>query len=158
MEYPDLYRKRIIPEECILLKDDEILFLNDDLLVTRWKTLKPRKDFHHGVSCYFLKEGFKISKFYREDESLLYWYCDIISADISKDANKIVITDLLADVVILPDGFVRVLDLEELSEAHAAGKLSTEMLTQAVALLGKLLKIIYNGAFGKLALELEQRE
>ena len=59
-----IYRKRLIPDECILLKDDEILEIDEDYIVTKWKTLKPRRDFSHGYSCYFLKLGFKISKFF----------------------------------------------------------------------------------------------
>lgn len=40
--------------------------------------MNPKTTFSHGCSCYYLKEGFKISKFYRHDGSLLYWYCDIV--------------------------------------------------------------------------------
>ena len=57
MPAPILYRKRIIPEECILLKDDKILYQDEQVIVTGWQTLKPKKDLHHGYSCYFLKEG-----------------------------------------------------------------------------------------------------
>ena len=78
MAGPILYRKRLIPEECILLKDDVVLYRDEDVIVTAWHSLKPRKDLHHGYSCYYLKEGFKVSKFYQEDGSLLYWYCDIV--------------------------------------------------------------------------------
>lgn len=76
-----IYRRRMIPEECILLKDDVILERTDDKIITRWNTLKPRRDFHHGCSCYYLNLGCKISKFYREDNTLLYWYCDIVDYD-----------------------------------------------------------------------------
>ena len=67
MDKPLLYRKRIIPEEIILLDKDEILYSDDSHIITRWNTIKPKKILHHGSSCYFLKEGFKVSKFYRED-------------------------------------------------------------------------------------------
>ena len=66
-----IYRKRLIPEECILLKDDIIVEQNEDYILTKWKTLNPKTTFSHGCSCYYLKEGFKISKFYRHDGSLL---------------------------------------------------------------------------------------
>ena len=81
-----LFRKRIIPNECILLKDDIILSANDEFIITKWNALKPKKDLHHGYSCFFLKEGFKISKFYREDNSLMCWYCDIV--DYSYDETE----------------------------------------------------------------------
>ena len=61
---PILYRKCMIPEECVLLKDDEILEITDDIIITRWNTLKPKRELHHGFSCYFLKHGFKVSKFF----------------------------------------------------------------------------------------------
>ena len=34
-----IYRKRLIPEECILLKDDIIVEQNEDYILTKWKTL-----------------------------------------------------------------------------------------------------------------------
>ena len=54
MTYPALYRRRLIPDECILLKDDIVLEWNEDRIVTSWKALHPKKDLHHGSSCYFL--------------------------------------------------------------------------------------------------------
>ena len=78
MANPTLYRKRLIPEECILLKDDRILHRSKQIIVTGWDSLKPRKDLHHGFSCYYLDEGIKVSRFYREDESLLFWYFAVI--------------------------------------------------------------------------------
>ena len=69
MDKPKLYRKRIIPEEIICLDKDEILYSDEGHIVTRWNAIKPKKVLHHGCSCYFLKEGFKVSKFYREDGS-----------------------------------------------------------------------------------------
>ena len=52
-----IYRKRLIPEECILLKDDIIVEQNEDYILTKWKTLNPKTTFSHGCSCYYLKEG-----------------------------------------------------------------------------------------------------
>ena len=57
MADPILYRKRLIPEECVLLKDDRLLYRDEEIIVTAWNTLKPRKDLHHGRSCYYLREG-----------------------------------------------------------------------------------------------------
>ena len=105
MTYPALYRRRLIPDECILLKDDIVLEWNEDRIVTSWKALHPKKDLHHGSYCYFLKEGFKVSEFLAEDGSLLYWYCDIVSYDFDKTQNTMIVTDLLADVIIYPDAF-----------------------------------------------------
>ena len=149
MDYPLLYRKRIIPDECILLKDDEILSWDDERIVTRWNALRPKKELHHGYSCYFLKEGYKVSKFYRADGSLLYHYCDIITHEYTASENKLVVTDLLADVIIYPDGFVKVVDLDELNSALDDGALTLDMLKKALNNLSHLLDLIYSGEFKK---------
>ncbi len=153
-----LFRKRIIPDECIFLKDDCIIFANEDLIVTKWNALKPKKDLHHGYSCYFLKEGFKVSKFYRHDNSLLYWYCDIVDYDYHPDTNEMIVTDLLADVIVEPDGFVRVLDLDEISELLDKNGISPALVSVALRRLNKLLTIIYSGKFGELKEKIESLE
>ncbi len=150
-----IYRKRMIPDECILLKDDMILNRTDDLIVTKWNTLKPRRDFHHGYSCYFLKLGFKISKFYREDNSLLYWYCDIVDYTYQDADNTLIVTDLLADVVVYPDGYVKVLDLNELAIALEKNLCEPQIITQALRKLDSLLNLIYDDKFDILSAEIE---
>lgn len=157
MEPPVLFRKRIIPEECIRLKDDEILYFDDRIIVTKWNTLHPKKDLHHGFSCYFLKEGYKISKFLCADGSLLYWYCDIIDHDYRPDTNEYVFRDLLADVIIDPDGFVKVVDLDEFEKALVNDAITVHDVTKALSTLDKLLKIIYQGNFDSLKKEIETR-
>ena len=150
MDKPKLYRKRIIPEEIILLDKDEILFASDDIIVTKWNTIRPKKMLHHGCSCYYLNEGFKVSKFYREDGSLIYWYCDIISYSYDAADNSYVFTDLLADVLIYPDGEVRVVDVGEIADALTDKTLTIDQMIPALRSLDKLLNIIYNGHFGEI--------
>ena len=150
MDKPKLYRKRIIPEEIILLDKDEILYSDEGHIVTRWNTIRPKKILHHGCSCYFLKEGFKVSKFYREDGTLLYWYCDIISFSYDPGENSYVFTDLLADVLIYPDGKVEVVDVGEIADALTDGTLKVEEMIPALRSLDKLLSIIYSGRFEKI--------
>lgn len=145
MEYPLLYRKRIIPNECVLLKDDEILSWDNERIITKWNALKPKKDLHHGYSCYFLHEGFKVSKFYRADGSLLYYYCDIIAHEYSAAEHKLIVTDLLADVIVYPDGFVKVVDLDEMVPALEHGGLSIAELKSALLSCSRLLSVIYDG-------------
>ncbi len=151
-----IYRKRLIPDECILLKDDIILNRTDDFIVTKWNTLKPRRDFHHGYSCYFLKLGFKISKFYREDNSLLYWYCDIVDYTYQDADNALIVTDLLADVVIYPDGYVKVLDLNELALALEKNLCEPQLITHALQKLDNLLTLIYDDKFDLLSADIEK--
>lgn len=145
-----LYRKRLIPEECILLRDDRILLQNDEMIVTAWQSLKPRKDLDHGYSCYYLDQGIKVSKFYRHDGSLLYWYCDIVDYTYQPETDSYVVTDLLADVIVYPDGFVKVVDLDELVTALDASLLTEDLLKKSLLRLNTLLTCIYSGAFSTL--------
>ena len=147
MTNPILYRRRIIPEECILLKDDIILSCDEERIITSWNALHPKKDLHHGMSCYFLKEGFKISKFCYEDGSLLYWYCDIVDYNYNSVDNSLIVTDLLADVIIYPDGFVKVVDLEELVTALESRSISLDTLKSSLLRLDRLLGLIYSNQF-----------
>ena len=150
MANPILYRRRIIPEECVLLKDDIILSCDEDHIVTSWHALHPKKDLHHGSSCYFLKEGFKVSKFCRENGDLLYWYCDIVDFDFHPSDNSLIVTDLLADVIVYPDGFVKVVDLDELVTALDTRSIGLDTLKSSLLRLDRLLTIIYSGNFDSL--------
>lgn len=150
MEHPVLYRKRLIPNECVKLKDDVIISIDEERIVTTWKTLKPRKDFDHGTSVYFLKEGFKVSKFCKADGSLHYWYCDIVDHEINEETNEITFIDLLADVIIYPDGRMKVVDIGELADAVDQNLITTEQLKSSLRKLDKLLEIIYAGKFTEL--------
>ncbi len=147
MEKVTLYRKRLIPNECILLKDDVILHYDEHILVTKWQTLKPRNDFHHGYSCYFFDLGIKVSKFLHEDEGFVYWYCDIVNFSKDDNAKSIIITDLLADVVIMPDGTVNVLDIDELCEAKELNLITESQFFTSVKTLGNLIKKIQDNEF-----------
>ena len=155
MADPILYRKRLIPDECILLKDDRVIVRDDDIIITGWNTIKPRKDLHHGYSCYYLKKGFKVSKFYREDGSLLYWYCDIVSYEHQPDTDTYIVTDLLADVIVYPDGFVKVVDIDELVTALNEKLITEETLKTSLINLNALLEIIYAGDFDRLQKPIE---
>lgn len=144
-----LYRKRLIPDECILLKDDVILELTQDYLITQWNSIKPKKDLHHGYSCYLFQEGIKVSKFLREDNSLLYWYCDIVDFTYKKATNELVATDLLIDVIIDEKGTVRVVDLDELGDALSQGLCDCTLVDKALKQANHLLCQIYAGNFSK---------
>ncbi len=156
MTNPILYRRRIIPDECVLLKDDLILACDEERIITSWNALHPKKDLHHGMSCYFLKEGFKVSRFCRQDNSLLYWYCDIVDFNYHEKDNTLIVTDLLADVIVYPDGFVKVVDLDELVTALESRSISLDTLKTALMRLDRLLQIIYSGQFESLKSHIEQ--
>ena len=149
METPKLYRKRYIPEEKILLKDDIIVTIDTEKVVTKWNVLSPVHPFTHGVSCYFIKEGFKISKFLDADDKVVYWYCDIIETEYDESENAYTFTDLLIDVIIENNGFVKVVDLDEIAQAMDMEILTNEQIKYAVIKADKLLNLIYSGSFDK---------
>ncbi len=131
MNIKTLYRKRIIPSECIHLKDDIIVEQNEECLITKWETLNPKTEFSHGSSCYFLQEGIKVSKMYRQDGSLT-------------------VTDLLADVIVYPDGRMEVVDLDELAEAMERDLITKKQMSSCLRSLNHLLSVIYRGNFNRL--------
>ena len=97
-----------------------------------------------------MKQGYKISKFYNHEGSLISWYCDIIDYSYDPDSDTYVVTDLLADVILYPDGFVKVVDLDELAEAFEKRLLSDELLKKALRQTNQLLTLIYSGRFSSL--------
>lgn len=151
-----LYRRRLIPMECIPLKDDIIVEQNDEYIVTKWNTLHPKPDFSHGCSCYFLREGIKVSKIYRSDNTLLYWYCDIVDYEFNPADFSLTITDLLADVILYPDGHMKVVDLDELAEAMERGLITKEQTTSCLRSLNHLLTIVYRDKFDRLQVHLNR--
>ena len=54
MDKIQLFRRRYIPDEIKELKDDIVLSVTDDMILTKWNVLKPRKDIARGVSAYFI--------------------------------------------------------------------------------------------------------
>ena len=155
MNIKTLYRKRIIPPETIILKDDVIVEQNDEYIITKWKTLNPKAEFSHGCSCYFLQDGIKVSKMYRADGSLLRWYCDIVDFAIDEGEGSLTVIDLLADVVIYPDGRMEVVDLDELAEAMERGLITKEQMTSCLRSLDHLLSLIYRDKFDRLQMCLD---
>jgi len=156
MDSLKLYRKRIIPQEYLLLGSDKIWQADDEMIITSWQTINPKTEFTHGCSCYYLKQGFKISKFYRHDNTLLYSYCDIVDFEKKEDENALVVTDLLADVILYPDGRMKVVDLDELADALDKNLITPEIMSMALHRLNDLLMIIYRDRFDRLLNPLDQ--
>lgn len=155
MKSISLYRKRYIPNECILLKGDEIVSLDENCLITKWKTINPKAYMCRGCSCYFFKEGFKLSKIYDFNDNLLYWYCDIVEFTWDEETSSLTSIDLLADVVIYPDGAVKVVDLDELAKAHEDGLITTDQLHKALYQTNHLLTYIHENRFCELQAKIE---
>ncbi|MBO4766428.1 MAG: DUF402 domain-containing protein [Lachnospiraceae bacterium] len=146
MDVSRIFRKRFCPKECIELSDDVRLFTGEHLLLTSWRTLRPKKELSHGTSLYLPEDGLKISRFLRADGSLLYWYCDIIDAEPGEEGGT-VFTDLCVDVVVYPDGKLQVWDLGEAGDVLARGEIPPELLAEALRRTDALLRIIYRGRF-----------
>lgn len=147
MKKPTVFRKRYIPSEIVDISGDELAFRSEDLLVTRWKPIKNRSDISGGMSYTFLKEGYKVSKFLGPEGEFKYWYCDIINVDYDEETDKYVLTDLLLDVKIMPDGSVLVLDVDEVAEAMEKGIISKEEACTSLRILAKILEMAYSGNF-----------
>ncbi len=152
-----IYRKRYIPAECILLKDDIVVEHNENFILTTWNTINPKTTFTHGSSCYLLQEGVKISKFYRADNSLLFWYCDIVDFEWNGTKDTLTVTDLLADVILYPDGRMKVVDLDELAEAFESGLITQKQMTDSLRHLHHLLSLVYRDKFDRLQAILNDR-
>lgn len=155
---PKLYRKRYYPEELIYLKDDIILEQTDTYIVAKWNTLKPRKDISRGISAYFLKDGYKISKVYNHENNLVYWYCDIIDTEYIEEENTYIFHDLLIDILIRPDGHIEVVDLDELGDLLNEERITQGMCSNALKTADALLKLLYNHEFYKLKNIIEELE
>jgi len=157
MTTPVLYRKRIIPDECILLKDDHLFYQDSSILMTAWTAIRPKPVLNHGFSCYYLNDGFKISKFFDHDDQFMYWYCDIISHEYDKNTNTYIFTDLLADVIIMPDGQVKIMDLDELSFALDNELLPPASVSEALRKVDRLLRLFYQGSLERYLREFDER-
>jgi len=153
---PTLYRKRLIPDECICLKNDDIIVQNTTQIITIWKTLHPKNEFAKGISYYVIDKGWKISKFYSNLDELVYIYCDIIDTFYDEKADSYIFTDLLADVIIENNGDVKVIDLDELGIALEAGIISSQLIVTALNRLDDLLTTIYSGEVQKYINTLDQ--
>ncbi len=149
MSRPRLFRRRFIPDENIELKDDMILALEPNLIITSWNVLKPRRDISRGISAYFIDKGIKVSKVFDNAGQMVYWYCDIIETHYDEKENIYTFNDLLIDVVVYPDGQVEVLDMDEFADAMEQGILSVGTIAHAMRATDDLLHTIYAGEFEK---------
>ncbi len=141
-QHPTLIRKRLIPLETLRLEKDVVVHRSDRLLVTRWTTIKPKKELNHGSSCFLLKEGWKVSRFIDHQGKLI---CDITATEYDAATDTFTFTDLLADVLIYPSGVIKVVDLDELADAVEQKLITTEQLLDSLRKLDALLRRVYDG-------------
>ena len=138
MKIPVVLRQRLIPFETVDISGDELIYRNDEIMVTRWKAIKPRIDISGGISFTFLKKGIKVGRFYDKNRNFLYWYCDIIKIEHILDSDTYILKDLLLDVKVMPNGNIEVLDADELAEALEKELISSDEACQALRTLNSL--------------------
>lgn len=158
MDQIRLFRRRFLPDEITELKNDKILSISENVLITSWNVLKPRQDIATGISAYFIDLGVKLSKIYNADRQLVYWYCDIIDSEIDKEKHTYIFHDLLIDVLIYPDGHTEVVDMDEFADTVEQGLISQELCIKALRRTNHLLQLIYSGKFSQLTDCIEQIE
>ena len=134
-------RKRFIPAEEVDISGDEVLYQDNELILTRWLPIKARNDLGWGFSYIYIPEHYKISAFFDRKGNFKYWYCDIIKTEYDAEQNKFVFIDLLIDVVIEPGGSLRVLDEDELQEAFLRGLIDGGDVRLAIETKDKILQM-----------------
>ncbi len=147
MKKPSILRTRFIPFETVDISSDELLFRNDEILITRWKAIKPRADISGGISYTFLKDGIKISRFYDADKKFAYWYCDIIDVKYDNTIDQYTFIDLLLDVKLMADGTMKVLDADELAIALEEGLITQEQACSSLKKMDSILQKVYKNNF-----------
>ena len=85
-------------------------------------------------------------------------YLRIVHYHYEDEDNKLIVTDLLADVIVYPDGFVKVVDIDEMVDCLDNNKISIDQLKESLVQLDKLLSLIYAGDFEKLTRYIEVLE
>ena len=157
MEQFLIRRVRLIPQESILLKDDIILYRDEEHIITSWDAFNKRPELVRGLSVYYLKEHLKLSKVFHEDGDF-HWYFDIADYRFEEieDGSELIMTDLLADVAVFRDGRIRVLDLGELADAQEQELIDDRLLKKSLRTLDRLLRELYRDGITRFAAPLEK--
>lgn len=145
-----ILRKRYIPDEVVDISGDEVIYHDEKRFITKWLPIKPRGDIAAGESCVYFEHGWKVSKFFRQDGSLKFWYCDIIHCDYDAEEDTYLFTDLLLDVIVQEEGHYEILDEDELEEALEKGIITPAIAEEAKTKLRQLVELIQAGRFGEL--------
>lgn len=80
----------------------------------------------------------------------------MVSYNYDRENNVLTVTDLLADVIVYPNGYVRVVDLDEVAEAFEKGVLTSGQMSTCLRQLNFLLTYIYRDKFDRLQEHLER--
>ncbi len=143
-----IIRKRVIPPEEVDISDDEMLYRNDYVIITRWKPIRPRNDLGWGISYTSLFENYKVSAFFNNLNEFLYWYVDIIKVTYVKEQDMYIIKDLLLDIKILPGMNPELLDMDELEFSYNNSLITLSEKDMALNTANRLLKQYSEGIPG----------
>ncbi len=124
-----IFKQKFIPEKIYDISDDEVIFFNNEFMITSWEATNSEMGVKKALSLTSFSNGYQISKKFNKENEFMYWYCDIVKAWHDREKNEIWIQDLIADVILFPDKALQVIDLPELVEARKNG-LITEVLFQ----------------------------
>ena len=80
----------------------------------------------------------------------------MVDYELNEAKNELHIIDLLADVVVYPSGKIRVVDLDELSEAFEKRLINETLLKKSLLSLNRLLKEIDSDGIEPLAAPIEE--
>ena len=148
---PRIRRIRYIPSEIVDISSDRLLLQDEEHLITEWKPIRPRTDIHGGISCVFFSKGIKVSQFLGAQGELLYWYIDLVDIRHDPVADTFDLHDLLADVRVMPDGRVEIIDLDELADALEQHLITPGQGVLALRTLHQLLLDLHTGVQPALA-------
>ena len=119
-----------------------IVTADENVIVTKWNTLKPKTAFHHGCSCYF-QIWFKAQQILLGKMAPCCTGTVIFGFSYDSGTNSLTVTDLLADVVIYPDGEVQVADLDELADALERRLAEPALIAACLRRLHHLLTLLH---------------
>ncbi len=131
----EIYRKRFQPDECIHLKDDEIVYSDKSYICTKWETLRPKEGFDNGASIYDIDHGVKVSKFCLGAE-VQYYYIDIIDMQYDEKTDTYTCVDYVFDIILQPNLHdFEVVDGDEFEELIEKGTFTSKEVAETYAKL-----------------------
>ena len=148
-----LIRKRYYPNEEIDISCDEIVHIDERLMVTKWVPINDRTDIEKGTSYWFFDKNIKVSKIYEKDGNFKYYYIDMCRYE-TEYLKEYKMIDLLADIIVYPDGHYKVLDFDELLEYMENETITPKEFLQSIKAFTKTITDINEGVFPYQELEM----
>jgi len=99
---------------------------------------------------------YNITAVLNKDKKIIIWYADIIKDFGYDEVGDLYFYDMYLDVIALPNGIVKVKDMEDLQAALADNIIGTEDFDAALAARDELINIVFKDikAFHELTIKL----